>query len=154
MRNLFTFLFICALSLGLSDKVYSQESTSDTGQGSHGNALNIFASFGDNEAINAHYEFSITNDFTVSPLVNIRFGDNSSFGIGARADYYFDRLLKLAAPWDIYAGTDMHVDFDGGDLNFHGHMGAEYLFNDKWGIIGEFGFGSLSSGSLGVGIHF
>lgn len=152
MKKLFTLLFITALTLGFSNDIFAQ-----AGQESHGNALNIFASFGNTSSINVHYEFEITPDITLSPLANIRLGDNSGFGLGGRGDYYFDRLFALHESWDIYAGVDVTFNFDdnhGDDIGFNGHMGAEYMITQKFGIIGEFGFGNLSSGSIGLGIHF
>ncbi len=155
MKNLLTLLFVFVLTVGLSISTSAQEVKKllDKSEGSHGNALNLFFGFGNDFTVNGHYEFGLTNDITVSPVARIRFGDNTGLALGARADFYFDRLLKLTQPWDIYAGVDAMFDFDT-DFDIHGHMGVEYLFTSKWGLIAEFGFGDISSGSLGVGIHF
>jgi hypothetical protein len=153
MKNLFTLLFIAVLSLGLSNTTNAQEGILDPGEGTHGGALNLFVGFGDDLKVNGHYEIGLTEDITVSPVARIRLGDNTSFALGARADFYFDRLFNLSQSWDIFAGVDTMFDFDT-DFDIHGHMGVEYLFSSKWGIIAEFGFGDISSGSLGLGIHF
>ena len=44
---------------------------------------------------------------------------------------------------------DLDTDFD-----FHIHTGVEFFLSDNIGLIGEFGFGDISTGTLGVGIHF
>ena len=151
MKNLLNYTLLFALLLGVSATSFAQSTASE----GHGNALNLFAGFGDNyTAIHGNYEFSITDDLTIAPTASIVFGDDSDFAVGGRLDYYFDRLLKLPTEWDIYAGVDTGISFDSGDFNVNGHMGVEYLISEKIGIIGEFGLGSLSSGSLGVGIHF
>jgi hypothetical protein len=151
MKNLLNYTLLIALFLGVSATSFAQSAAGED----HGNALNIFVGFGDNyTAITANYEFTITKDLTIAPVASIVFGDNSDFGVGGRLDYYFDSLLNLPTEWDIYAGVDTGLYFDSGDFDVNGHMGVEYLFNDKIGLIGEFGVGSLTSGSLGVGIHF
>jgi len=147
MKKLITLLVFGTLFLGISNSALAQKDD-------HGSALNIFVDFGDNTSIKAHYEIGLTPDLTISPVVHMKFGDNSSFGAGARADYYFDRLLKLHDHWDIWAGADAIIHFEGEDnFSMNGHIGGEYLFNDTWGLICEVGFGSLTSGSIGVGIH-
>lgn len=158
MKNLLTIIFIAILSFGISLNASAQEDDSQNSKrvnskGSHGEALNLFVSFGNVNSVSGHYEIGLTQDITISPAARIRFGDETSFAIGARADYYFDRLLKLAEPWDIYAGIDTMFDFDT-DFDIHGHMGVEFFLTDSIGLIGEFGFGDISTGTLGVGIHF
>ena len=71
---------------------------------------------------------------------------------------YFDRLFKLAEPWDIWGGVDagfiISGDDDKDDFSLNLHAGAEYKFNDMWGLILEIGGGKTASGGIGVGIHF
>jgi hypothetical protein len=120
-------------------------------------ALNLFVSFGDNAAINGHYEIPIAPNLTVSPAATLAF-DFDYIALGARIDYYFDSLLKLNEPWDIWGGVDtgfvISDEDDADDFSLNLHAGVEYKINKTWGIIAEFGGGTASSGGIGVGIHF
>lgn len=146
---------MCGLFLALPGNLYAQESNS---QESHGNALNVFVKFGNNSSISANYEFAITQDITISPEARIWFSGKNDLAIGARGDFYFDRLLKLAEPWDIWGGVDVGFIVSGDDnkddFDLNIHIGGEYKFNDMWGIILEIGGGTTAAGGLGVGIHF
>lgn len=122
--------------------------------GPHGDALNVFVGFGETTSVSGYYEFEVHPDITVSPVATIWFGDYDGFALGVRGDYYFDRLLKLHEAWDIFAGVDTNVNFDGGDFNIQGHVGAEFLITNKFGIVAETGFGSINSISVGLGVHF
>ena len=146
MKKIYTFCLLAGLFLALSGSVYAQEN--------HGNALNLFVKFGDNSSISANYEFQVHPDITVSPEARIWFSGNG-FALGARADYYFDRLFNLAEPWDIWGGADAGFIIDGDDdFSLNLHAGAEYKFNETWGIILELGGGTTAAGGIGVGIHF
>lgn len=147
MKKLFT---LCCLFIALtfSNDLTAQEDYS---------ALNLFVSFGSNAAINGHYEIPIANNLTVSPAATVAF-DFDYIALGARMDYYFDSLLKLKEPWDIWGGVDagfvLGDDEDNDDFSLNLHAGVEYKLNDTWGIIAEFGGGTASFGGIGVGIHF
>ena len=146
MKNIYTLLIVAGLFLTLSQSTVAQEN--------HGNALNAFVKFGDNSSIGAFYEFQVHPDITVSPEARIWFGDDQKVAVGARADYYFDRIFKLAEPWDIWGGAGAGFVFEGNDdFEFNIHAGGEYKFNETWGLILEIGGGSAFSGGLGVGIH-
>lgn len=132
--------------LGFSGSAIAQEN--------HGDALNAFVKFGSDSRIGANYEIQIAKNLTVAPEVIIPF-DFGYFVLGARADYYFDSLLKLPAAWDIYAGVDTGIIVSGDDsFDFNVHGGVEYKFNDNWGILGEFGGGTSTTGGIGVAYHF
>lgn len=146
MKNIYAFCLLAGLFLALSTSAFAQEN--------HGNALNLFVKFGDNSSISANYEFQVHPDITVSPEARIWFSGNG-LALGARADYYFDRIFNLAEPWDIWGGADAGFIIDGeDDFSLNLHAGAEYKFNDTWGIILEFGGGTTTAGGIGVGIHF
>ena len=117
-----------------------------------------FVKFGSNSSISAHYEFAITQDITISPEARIWFSGKNDLAIGARGDFYFDRLFKLAEPWDIWGGVDVGFVVSGesnkDDFDLNLHIGGEYKFNDMWGIILEIGGGTTAAGGIGVGIHF
>ena len=144
MKNL---VLLVLLSLGLG--IYSVSA-----QENYGGAINAFVKFGDNSSISANYEFQVANNVTVSPEARIWFSGENDLAIGGRADYYFDSLLGLNEPWDIWGGADAgFVLGDGDDFSINLHIGAEYKFNETWGLILEFGGGTTTAGGIGVGIH-
>ncbi len=147
MKNVFTLLITTLLTFGVSSTINAQ-------QEGHGNALNLFVGFGDNTSISGNYEFEITPDITVSPEAKLWFANDFEIGAGARADYYFDRLLEMGSHWDFWAGIDAGFIVTGAsDFQLNIHIGGEYQIDDKWGIILEGGGGKVASGGLGVAIH-
>ncbi len=145
MKKLITLLFFGFVFAAITNNVTAQEDYS---------ALNLYVSFGDNGAINAQYEIPIVENVTISPAVVIPF-DFDNLSVGVRADYYFDSLMKLPEPWDIWGGVDTGIVLGGNDaFNINGHVGVEYKFDETWGILAEFGGGTASFGGIGVGIHF
>jgi hypothetical protein len=117
-------------------------------------ALNLFAKFGDETRINAHYEIPITKSITISPSVAFP-TDFESVEIGGRIDLYFDRLFRLHHRWDLWAGIDTGVIINAeDDFNLNAHAGLEFKLTKALGIIGEIGGGTASFGGIGLGIHF
>ena len=146
MKNICALCLLMVLFFAASGTTFAQED--------HGNALNVFVKFGGNSSISANYEFQVHPDVTVSPEARIWFNGNG-FALGARADYYFDRLFNLKEPWDIWGGADAGFIIDGeDDFSLNLHAGAEYKFNETWGIILELGGGTTSAGGIGVAVHF
>ena len=146
MKKLLSLVFFAAFLL-IATESHAQEE--------YGNALNVFVKFGDNSSIGAYYEFQVADDITVPPEARIWFGGDNEVALGARGDYYFDRLFNLAEPWDIWGGAGIGFLINGDDsLDFNIHAGGEYKFNETWGLILEIGGGRAFSGGLGVGIHF
>jgi len=148
MKNIKTLLVVMVLFLALGTTVSAQEN--------HGKAINAFVKFGENSSLGAFYEFQVHPDITVSPEARVWFGDDQKIAIGGRADYYFDRIFKLAEPWDIWGGAGIGLlikDDNDDNIDFNIHAGGEYKFNDTWGLILEIGGGSAFSGGIGVGIH-
>ena len=149
MKNIKTLLVVMVLFLALGTTVSAQEN--------HGKAINAFVKFGENSSLGAFYEFQVHPDITVSPEARVWFGDDQKIAIGGRADYYFDRIFKLAEPWDIWGGAGIGLlinDNNDDNIDFNIHAGGEYKFNETWGLILEIGGGSAFSGGIGVGIHF
>ena len=150
MKNIYALCFLVALFFAATGTTLAQEN--------HGNALNVFVKFGDNSSIGANYEFQVHPDITVSPEARIWFSGKNNLAIGARGDYYFDRLFKLKEPWDIWGGVDagfvISGDDDKDDFAINLHAGAEYKFNETWGIILEIGGGTSTAGGIGVAVHF
>lgn len=144
MKKLVTLLLFAIVFIGFTNDASAQEDYS---------ALNLYMSFGNNTAINAQYEIPIVENVTISPSVVVPL-DFDYLTVGVRADYYFDSLMKLPEPWDIWGGIDTGLVLGGDDsLNINGHVGVEYKFNQTWGILAEFGGGTASFGGIGVGIH-
>jgi len=150
MKNSFKLLFIIVLSLALSNSISAQDNKSTD----HGNALNVFVSFGHNTAISANYEINLSNDITFAPEAKIWFAGVNEIALGARADYYFDRIMNLSSSWDIWAGIDGSILIDGkSDFYLNLHAGVEYALSSKWGVIAEFGGGKATSGGIGIAFH-
>lgn len=146
MKNLCTICLLAGLFFAVSATTFAQEN--------HGGALNLFVKFGDNSSISANYEFQVHPDITVSPEARIWFSDGG-LALGARADYYFDRIFNLKEPWDIWGGADAGFIIDGEDnFSLNLHAGAEYKFNETLGIILEFGGGTTAAGGIGLAVHF
>ncbi len=147
MKSKFKVVLAAALFLALSGYSYAQEN--------YGGALNTFLKFGNNSSISANYEFEVAPSLTVSPEARIWFSGDNNLAIGGRADYYFDSLLGLVEPWDIWAGIDAaFITGDGDDFGLNAHLGVEYKISDLIGIIAEFGGGTTTAGGIGVGFHF
>ena len=146
MKKLLTLLLFTGLFVGVSNKAMAQEDYQ---------ALNLAISFGDNAKIKANYEIDVANYITVAPAVTVPL-DFDYIGLGVKADYYFDGLMSLPDPWDIWAGVDtsFNIGQDDDIFDINAHVGVEYKFNETWGILAEFGGGSASFGGFGVGIHF
>lgn len=144
MKKSLRIALFCVFTFGATSVVSAQES--------YAGALNIFANIGDNTSVSANYEFALAKNFTISPEVTLPFDLNYMFA-GARVDYYFDSLLKLNEPWDIWAGAGAGLLIGSAaedSLNINFHIGGEYKFNETWGLILETG---LDSANIGVGIH-
>ena len=147
MKNLVTLFLAAGLFIALSGNLHAQEN--------YGGALNAFLKFGDNASISANYEFQVAPSLTLSPEARIWFSGENDLAIGGRADYYFDSLLELVEPWDIWAGIDASfISGDGDDFGLNAHLGVEYKISDFIGIIAEFGGGTTTAGGIGVGFHF
>lgn len=173
-----------------------EKSTLKTNVSEFGNTLNIGLGFGyGNYAgvpIMLNYEIDVANNFTLAPFIG--FGTNTynergggyytSKGewipvddyyyrsiyipIGLKGTFYFDELLGLIDPLDIYAAASLgftywnwssnHGDFDSSDyrksqgasaLWLALHIGIEYHFNDK---IGAFLDASTGMSTIGISI--
>ena len=142
-------LFI-GLFLLVSTKNYAQED--------YGNALNAFLTLGGGaQSIGGYYEFQVFEQITVSPEFRyIFYNDGPNYmEIGARANYYFDKLLNLPEPWDIWAGPNVGWLVNYSEtfaLDIHGGVG--YKINEQFEVLFEFGGGRALTTGFGLGIHF
>ena len=147
MKNLFKLLLAAGLFMALTGSLQAQEN--------YGGALNTFLKFADNASISANYEFEVAPSLTLSPEARVWFSGDNNLALGGRADYYFDSLLGLVEPWDIWLGVDAaFITGDGDNIGLNAHLGVEYKISDFIGIIAEFGGGTTTAGGIGVGFHF
>ena len=120
----------------------------------HGNVINTFLKIGYKAKVSINYEIQIINNLTIAPTILIPLDfDIFNISLGARADYYFDDLIKLPEIWDIYSGIEAKIMINGDDFNFNIHAGTEYRFHKRWGVIAEFGAGSELTGGIGMAFH-
>jgi len=120
----------------------------------HGNAINAFLKIGYNARVDLSYEIQIVKNVFISPKVIIPLTfDVFDIGVIARADYYFDNLLKLPEKWDIYSGLEAGSIISGDYFSFSVHAGAEYRFHKRWGVIAEIGAGTEITGGVGMAFH-
>jgi len=136
MKKLVTLLLFTGLFVSVSNTAMAQEDYQ---------ALNLAISFGNNTKIKANYEIDVANYITVAPAVTVPLNFDY-IGLGVKADYYFDGLMSLPDPWDIWAGVDtsFNIGQDDDIFDINAHVGVEYKFNETWGILAEFGGGSAS----------
>ncbi|MCK5679102.1 MAG: hypothetical protein KAH72_11590 [Flavobacteriaceae bacterium] len=163
MNKSITYFLLGGLILLISNNSYAQKELSSlnillkAGSYSHYyNKANENYNDSNNTLLTVFYEIPIAENMTVSPTIGLPFNFDYVI-IGGRVDYYFDGFINnLPEPLDLWGGVDSGFVLGGeGDtfiVNLHG--GGEWRFNDTWGGIVEFGAGTSSYGSIGVGIHF
>lgn len=139
--------------------------------------------FGKGTSIYAGLDYGVYEDITAGGEISIqsrsdRFGFGKikykGFGIGANANYHFNRLLEIEEKWDVYAGLTLNyykwntevTDFSGNPYNYNGaydydsgfgldvQVGGRYFFNERFGVNVELGGLSFSGGKLGVTYKF
>lgn len=142
-----------------------------------------FGLFGKGTAIYAGMDFGILEDISAGGEISLqsrsdRFGFGKikykGFGLGANANYHFNRILQIEETWDVYAGLTLNyynwntevIDFSGNPYNYSGvydydsgfgidvQIGGRYFFNEKFGVNVELGGLSFSGGKLGVTYKF
>lgn len=120
----------------------------------HGNTINAFLKIGYKARVDLSYEFQIVKNLTISPKVIIPFTfDVFDIGLIARVDYYFDNLLNLPENWNIYSGLEAGTIIIGDYFSYNIHIGTEYKFHKRWGVIGEIGIGDETTGGIGMAFH-
>ena len=95
----------------------------------------------------------------------------SGLGVGANANYHFNRLLNIDPEFDLYAGATLtyfswqnnisgsavgsgyNYAYDSG-LGFVLQTGGRYFFSDDFGVNLELGGGSFFGGKLGITYKF
>lgn len=108
--------------------------------------------------IGISYDIPVATDIAISPFAGTDF-NLDYLVLGAKGSYYFDNLMGLSDPWDIYAGANAGFglwigndkDNNSSDIAIGLHVGARWFWNEKWGLYLELGGGKLGS-TAGLGI--
>ena len=105
--------------------------------------------------VGVSYEIPVAKDITVGPAAYTDWNFDY-LTVGAKGNYYFDSLLELTEPWDVYAGANIGFGIamnNGNDseINFGLQVGGRWFWNEKWGVYVEIGGGALG-GAAGVGV--
>ncbi|HTO16747.1 MAG TPA: outer membrane beta-barrel protein [Edaphocola sp.] len=114
----------------------------------------------------AGVDFGVTDDITVGIEGSYRSWKYTSayrfsiIGVGANANYHFNRILELPEKMDLYAGVSLgYFIFNnpsgysgslGSSLGFSGQVGFRYFFTNKVGLQLEAGGGNVSGGKIGL----
>jgi outer membrane immunogenic protein len=117
-------------------------------------------------------DFGVHPDITVGAELSYRsFHENyygykynhSVIGLLANGNYHFNRILKIASPWDLYAGLNLGFYSWKTDGDYHGdhnsgvglgiQVGGRYYFNNKVGINLEVAAGNtVADGKVGISV--
>ena len=103
-----------------------------------------FYGYGTGAVVN--FDYGLLEDVSVGAGMNYSF-DASNLYVNARADYHFQRLLKLPSVFDIYGGLDVgyNTNFDP-NVRFGVRAGARYMIFETVGLYLEVG----SRGNVGM----
>ena len=106
-------------------------------------------------AVGAAWEIPVASDVTVGPGAYTNF-DFNYFIIGAKANFYFDRLWNLKDPWDVYGGANagFGLTLQSGQTSTVAiglQIGGRWFWDEKWGLYLEAGGGYLG-GMAGLGV--
>lgn len=163
MNKLFAFILFVGLIILFSNNSYAQKELGSLNllikAGSYSQYYNPSnKNYNDNNNAQLHvfYEIPIAENMTVSPAIDLPFNFDYVV-LGARVDYYFDGFINnLPEQLDLWGGIDSGIVIggDGDTFIVNAHGGGEWKFNDTWGGIAEFGAGTSSYGSIGIGYHF
>ncbi|MCT4624352.1 MAG: hypothetical protein N4A46_12075 [Schleiferiaceae bacterium] len=106
--------------------------------------------------IGVSYEIPIHPDFSVAPTAFTNF-DFDYLTLGAKGNYYLDKITNLTPPWDVYIGANLGFGLALNNDNSSGlalgfQAGGRWFWSDKWGIYAEFGGGRLGGVGGGLGV--
>ena len=105
--------------------------------------------------VGAAWEIPVADDITVGPAAFTDF-DFHYLMLGAKANYYFDRIWNLSDDWDVYAGVNAGFAAPLGegrnsDVNLGAQIGGRWFWSEQWGLYIEFGGGTVG-GIAGLGV--
>jgi len=99
------------------------------------------------------YDFPVHNDVSIAPMFETDL-NLDWVTIGARGDYYFDRLINLPADWDVYGGANLGMNILLGsrysELDMGLQIGGRWRWNKKWALNLEVSGGVSHGAKLGV----
>ena len=116
-------------------------------------------------------DFGVHESITIGPKISYRSYNYNFAGtkynqsltvLSFNGNYHFNKVLKIDAKWDFYAGLTVgyylwaSADFGGqaSGIGFDGQIGGRYFFSDKFGINLEFGGGTGTGGNIGITYKF
>lgn len=160
-KLLLAFMFILSGQMAFSQNVGTGDSQINAGVGFGGSwGIPVYVGF----------DYGVHKDWTVGAELSFasqKFNNTYKgtwFGLGANANYHFNSVLNIPAPWDLYAGATLAYNsfkYDTGyigtasGVGFSGQVGARYFFSPKFGLNLEYGGGTVASGGkAGVTLRF
>ena len=101
------------------------------------------------------YDIPVHADIAIAPMVMFDLDGFDGLTVGAKGDYYFDRLLTLPDAFDVYAGLNLGFRLDFNNNKNHGlhggiEIGARWFWSEKWGLNLEIGGGIGYGGRFGL----
>jgi hypothetical protein len=101
------------------------------------------------------YDIPVAAAISIAPFASTNW-DFNHLVLGVKGDYYFDTLLGLPAPWDVYAGANAGFaiglgDGNSSDLDIGLQVGGRWFWNEKWGLFLQ-GGGGMQGATGGLGI--
>ena len=139
-----------AVALGLSGCFINAQAWN--GKGDQKVQIGLSA-WGNGTGLTGTYDYGVSDLISVGGGVNIYFDNykdsnkDNNFFIFGRLNFHLQDALSLPENWDIYPGLDVGVI--GNTFGLGAHLGARYMFNNKFGAFLEAG----NNGSLGVSIN-
>lgn len=109
--------------------------------------------------IGISYEIPVASAITIAPAAFTDL-DLDRLTLGVKGNFYFDDLIGLSEPWDVYAGANLGFGlWIGDDKNNHSNdldlglqVGGRWFWSDKWGVYAEIGGGKLGGAAYGIGV--
>lgn len=177
MKRILTFIFVLGLSSHLLAQVPHGNNDNKTGV----KLLNISLGVSDwGVPLFVQGEYFLYNELTVGGGVGLfykseQYGSykyhTSGISVGARCNYYFDKLINLPAFIDLYAGAfggflfvshkatstvaPVYSGSRDGGLDLGLHVGSRYYFSDKWAANIEASMGTtLGAFKIGATYRF
>jgi len=155
--TLFIFAILASFAMNAQNGPATSGGAGDTGARQQ---LNLFL-------LGVSYDIPIINEqIALTPYVSSSFNLHW-VNIGVKGSYYFDKLLKLPAAWDVYAGVSVSYEsYLGSDTWYNNGnsyksglgsgilVGGRWFWSEKWGVNLELAqhFIGYSSNSSYIGV--
>ncbi len=100
-------------------------------------------------------DFAVSNDVTIGPVLQMRFGYGYvDFGGFFRGDYHFNRIIGIPSNFDFYAGGSLGFFTGSNGLYLSAQVGGRWYWDEKWGLNVELGGGTGYGGAIGLSMKF